>query len=314
MSTATDDAPVGRPPTSPTHLSPREWWAALRGAAKTFLSHDGMGLAQQVAFSSLLAFIPAVVLIVGLLGLFGAYDDLQRLLDPVAPKAVIDDDRRCQVERPGQRRLGRRRGHGTVLAVWAASGATNALVKAVNRAYGRQETRPFWKVRIVAIVLVLLTGAVTAGVFVLIVFGGPLGDAIARRADLSGQFTLFWDLARWPIAFLAILLFYAFVYYLAPDTTPRNWKWVSPGSIVGGLMWVALSGLFALYTSYSSSYDRTYGSLAGAIILLLWLQYSAVALLLGAELNAQLERQADIRAAGGEDAGLIRPVRRVSSS
>jgi membrane protein len=85
---------------------------------------------------------------------------------------------------------------------------------------------------------------------------------------------------------------------------------VSPGSIVGALMWVALSGLFALYTSFSGSYDRTYGSLAGAIILLLWLQYSAVALLLGAELNAQLERQADIRAAGGEDAGLIKPVRR----
>ena len=142
--------------------------------------------------------------------------------------------------------------------------------------------------------LVLLTGAVTAGVFVLIVFGGPVGDAIARRADLSDEFTLFWDLARWPIAFVAILLFFAIVYYLAPDTTPRNWKWVSPGSIVGGLMWVALSGLFALYTSFSSSYDRTYGSLAGAIILLLWLEYSAVALLFGAELNAELERQADI--------------------
>jgi membrane protein len=155
---------------------------------------------------------------------------------------------------------------------------------------------------------------VTAGIFILIVFGGPLGEAIARRADLGDQFTLLWDLLRWPIAFAAILLFFAFVYYLAPDTTPRSWKWVSPGSLTGGAMWLALSGLFALYTSFSGSYDRTYGSLAGAIILLLWLQYSAVALLFGAELNAQLERQADVRAAGGEDAGLIKPVRRVSSS
>ena len=310
MSTATDDPPVGRPPGSPTRLSAREWWAALRGSAKTFLGHDGMGLAQQVAFSSLLAFIPAVVLLVGLLGLFDAYDDLQRLLKPVAPDAVQKTIDVAQQSAQGNGGSVVAVVVGTVLAVWAASGATNAVVKAVNRAYGRQETRPFWVVRIIAIVLVLLTGAVTAGVFVLIVFGGPLGQAIANRADLGSQFTLVWDLLRWPIAFVAILLFFAFVYYLAPDTTPRSWKWVSPGSIVGALMWVALSGLFALYTSFSSSYDRTYGSLAGAIILLLWLQYSAVALLLGAELNAQLERQADIRAAGGEDAGLIRPVRR----
>ena len=314
MSTATDGPPVGRPPDSPTRLSAREWWAALRGSVKSFLAHDGMGLAQQVAFSSLFAFIPAVVLLVGLLGIFNAYDELKRLLDPVAPKAVLEtiDVARKSAEGKGGSVVAVV--VGIVLAVWAASGATNAIVKAVNRAYGRQETRPFWKVRIVAIVLVLVTGAVTAGVFLLIVFGGPLGEAIARRADLGDQFTLVWDLLRWPIAFVAILLFFAFVYYLAPDTTPRSWRWVSPGSIVGALMWVGLSGLFALYTSFSSSYDRTYGSLAGAIILLLWLEYSAVALLLGAELNAQLERQADIQAAGGEDAGLIKPVRRVSSS
>ena len=120
-----------------------------------------------------------------------------------------------------------------------------------------------------------------------------------------------WDLLRWPIAFVAILLFFAFVYYLAPDTTPRSWKWVSPGSIVGALMWVALSGLFALYTSFSDTYSKTYGTLASGIVLLLWLNYSAFALLFGAELNSELERQAEIRAAGGENAGLIKPSRRV---
>ena len=107
---------------------------------------------------------------------------------------------------------------------------------------------------------------------------------------------------RWPIAFVAILLFFALVYYLAPNTDAASWKWVSPGSLVGALMWLALSGLFALYTSFSGSYE-TYGSLAGAIILLLWLNYSAFALLFGAELNAELDRQADIRAAGGAGRG-----------
>jgi membrane protein len=310
LSTATDGPPVGRPPSSPARLSGRAWWTALRGAVRAFLAHDGMGLAQQVAFSSLLAFIPAVVLLVGLLGIFSAYDDLQRLLDPVAPKAVLDTIDVAQKSAEGNGGSVVAVVVGTVLAVWAASGATNAILKAVNRAYGRQETRPFWKVRILAIVLVLLTGAVTAGVFILIVFGGPLGQAIANKADLGSQFTLVWDILRWPIGFAAILLFFAFVYYIAPDIETRSLKWLTPGSIVGALMWLALSGLFALYTSFSGSYDRTYGSLAGAIILLLWLEYSAVALLLGAELNAQLERQADIKAAGGKDAGLIKPVRR----
>ena len=115
---------------------------------------------------------------------------------------------------------------------------------------------------------------------------------------------------RWPIAFVAVLLFFALVYYLAPNVEHRNWKWITPGSLLGAVLWLALSGLFALYTSFSDSYDKTYGSLAGGIVLLLWLYYSAMAVLFGAELNAELDRQADIRAAGGPRAGLVKPARR----
>jgi membrane protein len=315
LSTATDQpVDVGHPPDSPRRLTPREWIAVFTRAARRFMADDCMGLAQQVAFSSLLAFIPAVVALVGLLGLFGAYDELERFLGTIAPGAVLDAIRVAQESAQGK-------GGSTVavlvggaFTVWAASGAMNAIVKAVNRAYERQETRPFWRVRLLAIVLVVLTGLVTAGVFLLIVFGGPIGEAIARRADLGSQFTLVWDILRWPIAFTAILLFFAIVYYAAPNLEHRSWKWISPGSAVGAIGWLALSALFALYTAFSSSYDKTYGSLAGAIVLLLWLNYSAVALLFGAELNAELDRQADIRAAGGPDAGLTPPARRLSSS
>ena len=146
--------------------------------------------------------------------------------------------------------------------------------------------------------------------FLLIVFGGALGDAIVRRTGLGDGFKVFWNIARWPIAFGAVLLFFALVYYLAPNLEQRNWRWITPGSLVGAVIWLVLSGLFALYTSYSSSYSRTYGSLAGAIILLLWLNYSAWAILFGAELNAELDRQADIHAAGGPNAGLVKPARR----
>ena len=126
--------------------------------------------------------------------------------------------------------------------------------------------------------------------FVLIVFGAPLGEAIARRAGLGDAFLTAWSVARWPIAFAGILLFFGTAYRLAP-ARPTSWRGVGTGALVGSLLWLGLSGLFSLYTSFSSSYDRTYGSLAGAVVLLLWLNYSALAVLFGAELNAELARR-----------------------
>ena len=130
-------------------------------------------------------------------------------------------------------------------AVWAASGAMTSVIKAVNRAYERPETRPFWKVRGVAIILVVSSGITTAGIFLLIVVGGSLGDAISKQAGLGGVFQWIWGIARWPIAFCAILLFFGLVYYLGPNKEQRSWKWVTPGSFVGGALWLLLSGLFA---------------------------------------------------------------------
>ena len=273
-----------------------------------------MGLAQQVAYSALLAFLPSVILLIGLLGLFGsgAFNSLELFVGSVAPHGVIK-----VIDLARKDAAGNKSGSaiafvvGTFGALWAASGAMGSIVKAVNRAYDRLETRPFWKVRLISILLVVLSSLTTAGIFLLIVFGGDLGDAIVRRTGLGNSFKLFWNIARWPIAFVAVLLFFALVYYLAPDTKQRSWRWVSPGSLVGSVLWLVLSGLFALYTSFSGSYARTYGSIAGAIILLLWLNYSAWAILFGAELNSELDRQADVHAAGGPRAGLVEPARRV---
>lgn len=286
-----------------------EWITVFKRTGKSFLADDCMGLSQQVAYSALLAFFPAVVALVGLLDLVGAYDALQRFLDPVAPKAVTD------LIRSFQRDSG---GSGSIVAflvgifgaVWAASGAMGSVVKAVNRAYERTETRPFWKLRLISILLVVATGIATAGMLLLVVLGGTLGDAIATKAHLGGAFTWAWNLARWPIAFSAVLLFFALVYYLAPNVASHRWRWITPGSLIGGLMWIVLSALFALYTAFSNSYSRTYGALAGGIVLLLWLNYTAWAILFGAELNSELDRQSEIRAAGGENAGLTRPARR----
>jgi membrane protein len=291
LSTATEN--LGRDERSaagPEDLSKRDWVASFKRAGKAFTKDDCMGLAQQVAFSSLLAFFPAAVLLVGFLGMIGAYDQLGSLLGAVAPKAVTDALNIAQSSAHGSGKfiavvLG------TAGALWAATGAMGSIVKAVNRAYDLEETRGFLRRKLTSGLLVLASGIVLAGLFLLIVFGGPLGTAIADKADLGGAFTTVWDIVRWPIAFATILLLLALIYWLAPCKEPRSWSWLTPGSFVAAVLWLVASALFSLYTAFSSSYDRTYGTLAGAIVLLLWLYYSALALLFGAELNAELERQ-----------------------
>jgi membrane protein len=310
LSTATEQpADVGRAPQSPERLSRSDWVAALKRSFQQFMGDDAMGLSQQIAYSSLLAFFPAMAFIVGALGLFDLFDDVKRLLDPIAPNGVIKFVSSLQRDSNG--------GVSTAAfiiglfgAVWAASGAMGSAIKAINRAYNRQETRPFWQLRATAILLVVVTGLTTALIFLLIVVGGALGNAISKKAGLSGAFDWTWSILRWPVAFAAILLFFAFVYYLGPNRDQRSWKWVSPGSLVGAILWLVLSGLFALYVTFAGNYTKTYGSIASGIILLLWLNYSAFALLYGAELNSELDRQADIKAAGGEHAGLVKPATR----
>jgi membrane protein len=310
LSTATDrDATAGQVPSSPEKLSPPEWRAAFKRSFAAFLKDDCMGLSQQIAYSSLLAFFPATAFLIGALGLFHLFGDVKTLLDPIAPNGVIKFITSLQRDTRGGTSAAAFL-IGFFGAVWAASGAMTSVIKAVNRAYERQETRPFWKVRGVAILLVVTSGITTAGIFLLIVVGGALGDAIARKAGLGGAFQWLCGIARWPVAFCAILLFFGLVYYLAPNKKQRTWKWITPGSLLGGLLLLFLSGLFALYVTYAGNYTKTYGTIASGIILLLWLNYSAFALLFGAELNAELDRQADIRAAGGERAGLVKVARR----
>ena len=251
-----------------------------------------MGLAQEVAYSALLAFFPAIAFLLGLLGILHLFDSMQSFLGTVAPSGVIHFIEGLQRDSQGGTRLA-----ALVLggagAVWAASGAMGSVIKAVNRASERKETRPFWKVRGIAILLVFLFGATVIALAVLIVFGAPLGQAIADKAHLGGWFTWLWAFLRWPIAFAAVLLLLAFVYYFAPNDDRRTWKWVTPGSIVAAVLWLALSGLFTLYVTFAGSYSKTYGSLAAGVILLLWLNYTAWAILFGAELNAELDRRED---------------------
>jgi membrane protein len=291
LSTGTTKARSG---ISSSRLSLRGWVDIFKKAGKSFIADDCIGLSQQVAFSALLAFLPTVILVIGVLGLFGPgpFNSLEHFIGSVAPKSVVDIiDLAKEDAAHNKSGSALALALAVVLAFWAATGAMSSVVKAVNRAYEYVETRPVWKVRLISLGLVLATGLVLVGTFLLIIFGGNLGDAIARRTPLDGGFKVFWNIARWPVAFVAVLLFLELIYYVAPNRESRTWRWLTPGAVVGSLAWLGLSGLFALYTSYSSSYNRTYGSLAGGIILVLWLYYSAWAILFGAELNSEFDRR-----------------------
>jgi membrane protein len=301
----------GQAPKQPERLARGEWIAVFKRAGASFMKDDCMGLAQEVAYSSMLAFFPAVAFFLGLLGVLGLYDELQSFLATVAPNGVIHFIEGLQQDQRGGAKFAALV-LGGIGAVWAASGAMGSVIKAVNRAYERMETRPVWKVRGLAIMLVVLFGLTIIAASVLIVFGGPIGHAISEKANLGAAFDVVWWILRWPIAFAAVVVLYGIIYYFAPNNDQRTWHWVTPGSFVGALMWLALSALFTLYVTFAGSYSRTYGALAAGVILILWLNYSAWSILFGAELNAELDRQADIHAAGGEYAGLIKPARRTA--
>jgi membrane protein len=220
------------------------------------------------------------------------YDEVQTLIATVAPHGVIRFIEGLQKDSAGSTSAVAFT-LGLVGALWAASGAMGSVVKAVNRAYDCRETRNLVKLRLTSLFLVLLTALTTAATLVLIVFGAPLGSAIARKAHLGTAWDISWAILRWPVTLMALLTFFALLYYLAPNLDERKWKWITPGAVVGSLLWLALSGLFALYATFSGSYSRTYGTLAAGVILLLWLNYTAWAILFGAELNAELKRRLD---------------------
>jgi len=199
LSTATDaQTRTGHAPSGPERLSIRDWVAAFKRTGKQFMADDCMGLSQQVAYSSLLAFFPAMIFLVGVLDLVDAFDDLRGFLDPVAPQAVTDlltDISRTASGSPGSAfalLLG------LAGATWAASSAMSTVIKAVNTAYGTPETRPFWKVRLTAIVLVFVTSIVSVTMLLFVVFGGPLGEAIADALLLGTVWDLVWAILRWP--------------------------------------------------------------------------------------------------------------------
>jgi membrane protein len=260
--------------------------------------------AGNLTYKGLFALFPLLVFLLSLLGLFGAPDLLDSLL--IQASAVLPQDAVSLIE---EQLVGlaqtKAQGAFTVsaivailLALWGVSGAFRSVMEAMNVMYEVEEERPLWKQYLISILLSLGVAALLLCSLGLIVFGPKIGSAIADVVGLGYVFQIVWNIVQWPVLTGFVLFAFALVYYFAPDVEQR-FKWVSPGSIITVAVWVLFSLLFSLYVNKFSSFNATYGSLAGIIVLMLYIYYSSFIMLIGAEMNQVIEEHIP----GGKDEG-----------
>src|SRR6188472_1037004 len=274
-----------------TDLSAQDYKAILTRAGKQALAHGITDLAAALAYYSFLA-IPAVLLVaVGLFSLFASPDAITTLIDklgtvvPAQATQLIEDSlRRMNENSNGSLAMVI---VGFVLALWTATGAMTAFMRAVNRAYDRDETRGFVKQRFVAVQMVIGLGLAFLLVFGLLVLGPVISGWIGSALDIEGVIGWVWWIVQWPILIGVLLLVFATVLYLGPNVEHPRWRFVTPGSAFAVVVWLAASGGFAVYTSMFSSYNNTWGSLASVCVYFLSLCFSLLTSLPSGGSNAR---------------------------
>jgi membrane protein len=253
--------------------------------------------AGNLTYKGLFALFPFAVFLLSLLGLFGAPDLLNSLIEQariVLPNDVVGllEDQLLSIA--GTRAEGAFTAGAIVsllLALWGVSGAFRSVMEAMNVMYEIEEDRPFWKVYGISVFLSLGVAALLITALVLVVFGPGIGGAIADVVGLGYVFELVWNIVKWPVLIGIVLFAFALVYYFAPAAEQR-FRYVSPGSIMAVTMWLLFSLLFRLYVENFGSYSATFGSFAGIIILMLYIYYSSFIMLVGAEMNQVIEEHA----------------------
>ena len=282
----------GRDAARPGEVPPRGWWDVLRRTIREVRDDDVSTTAAGVAFYALLALFPALIALVSVYGLAADPRDVADQLRsftralPGDARELVTDQLRSITRRSGGG-LGTAAIIGTAAAFWSAAGGVAALIKGLNKVYDERETRKFLKLRGLALFLTLC-GVVVAVLMVALIAAAP---SVARRTLGSGAATSAVVALRWPLLAVLILVALAVLYRFAPDREKPKWRWVSWGAIAAALIWLVASVGFSVYVDLLGSYNETYGSLGAVVVLMLWLYLAAFAVLFGAELNAELERQ-----------------------
>jgi membrane protein len=268
---------------------PITWTDLLKRTAGEISKDDVLGLAAQLAYYFLLALVPAIVCVLAFTSFLPA-DILQGFiasLSGFAPPDVV------QIMRDQLMSLneGDNSGiftFGLLVALWSSSAAMVGIISALNTAYDIEEARPWWKVRLTAILLTLGVAVFVVLAFALVMIGPSFIDRIASMVGLGPAFAFTWNLLRWPIALMLVALCIGLVFYYAPDAE-QDWEWITPGAVLATILWLIASLGFKVYVANFADYNESYGSLGGVIVLMLWFYISAMAVLIGAELNAEIE-------------------------
>lgn len=281
-------------PDEPTKLPRQGWLKVLKGTGREFLDDELSDRAAALTYYGILALFPALLVLVSVLGLIGSsatnavLDNLQRL----APGSVRE------ILHTAVTQLQASRGTGGALAVvalagslWSASGYIAAFIRAGNAVYDIREGRPVWKTMPLRVGLTLLMMLLLTASAVIVVFTGPLARRAGDVLGLGHTAVTVWSIAKWPVLVVLVSLMIALLYWAAPNVRGRGFRWVSPGSVLAVLLWLVLSGGFSAYVANFGSYNRTYGTLAGVIVFLVWLWLSNLAILLGLEFDAELARE-----------------------
>jgi membrane protein len=251
---------------------------------------DCFGRAAQLAYYLLFALFPFFLFLTTLLGYLPIPNLLDRMMEVLA-QVLPGDALRLVQENLHQLVTGERGGllsFGILAALWTSSSALTAIIDSLNRAYDVEEGRPFWKVRLIAILLTVGLSAFIVVALVLLTFGPQLGRWVADLVGLGQAFALIWTILRWPVIVGLLIVAMAMLYYLGPDVE-QEWKWITPGSAVAVIGWLLTSLGFAFYVNNFGSYNATYGTIGAVIVLLTWMYLSGLFILIGGELNAEIE-------------------------
>jgi membrane protein len=293
------DEPTLADPT-PRGLSKRDYLAILIRAGKESMNDHITNLAAALAYYSFLAIPSALLVAVGAFGLFGDEDAVSTIVDKL--DGVVPQEALTLVQSSLDRVTESQSSSGimlivigSVLALWTLTGAMQTLMWALNAAYDREETRGFVKRRLTALAMIVLMLLAFGLAFGLLVLGPVLSNAIGSAVDLESVVKWLWWTAQWPLLLLGLLFAFAAILYLGPNVDHPRWQFLTFGTVISVVVWLLASGAFAVFVSRFGSFDKTWGSLAAVIIMLTWLWLSGVALLFGAEVNAEAERSRELR-------------------
>ncbi|MDK1476638.1 YihY/virulence factor BrkB family protein [Streptomyces sp. 549] len=288
-----DQAADREAPDQPGELPTRSWWQVARRTAKEFLEDELPDRAAALTYYGVLSIFPALLVLVSLLGVVGerATDAVLENLQQIAPGAARD------LLENAVTNLRENGGTGGVMAVigllgalWSSSAYVAGFIRASNKVYDLPEGRPVWKITPLRVGLTVLLALLLAAGSVIVVLTGPVAEQVGQLLGLGDVAVAVWSIAKWPALVLVVMFVIALLYWAAPNVRGPGFRWLSPGSFIAVLLWLATSGAFAFYVANFGSYNRTYGTLAGVIVFLVWLWLSNLAILLGLEFDAELRR------------------------